>query len=59
MKNLEEEVEKSLERVESKLSVEERSYPDDVQEAVQELKSKHNVSPPSVAPIVSLIIRNY
>lgn len=44
MKVLEEEVEKSIQREESRLDAEEHSYPDDVQKAVQELKSKHNVS---------------
>lgn len=44
MKALEEEVEKSLQREESILDAEEQKYPDDVQKAVQELKSKHNVS---------------
>jgi len=44
MKVLEEDVEKSLQREESKLDAEEEGYPDDVQKVVQELKSKHNVS---------------
>lgn len=43
MKVLEEDVEKSLQREESRLDSEEQSYPDDVQKVVQELKSKHNV----------------
>lgn len=41
---MEEDVEKSLQREESRLDVEEQSYPDNVQKVVQELKSKHNVS---------------
>lgn len=44
MKILEEEVEKSIQREETRLDTEERSYPDDVQQVAQELKSKHNVS---------------
>jgi hypothetical protein len=44
MKVLEEEVEKSIQREESRLDAEEQSYPDHVQKVVQELKSKHNVS---------------
>lgn len=44
MKVLEEDVEKSLQREESRLDAEEQSYPDDVQKVVQELKSKHSVS---------------
>lgn len=44
MKVLEEEVEKSIQREEIRLDAEERSYPDDVQKVVQELKSKHSVS---------------
>jgi glutamine synthetase len=44
MKVLEEDVEKSLQQEESKLNAEEHIYPDDVQKAVQELKSKHGVS---------------
>ena len=44
MKVLEEDVEKSLQQEESKLNAEEHIYPDDVQKAVQELKSKHSVS---------------
>lgn len=46
MKVLEEDVEKSLQREESRLDVEEQSYPEDVQKVVQELKSKHSVSRP-------------
>ena len=48
MKVLEEDVEKSLQREESKLDAEEEGYPDDVQKVVQELKTKHNVSEPLV-----------
>ena len=48
MKVLEEEVEKSIRREESRLGAEEQSYPDDVQKVVQELKSKHNVSKPLI-----------
>lgn len=44
MKALEEEVEKSIQREESRLDAEEHSYSDDIQKVVQELKSKHNVS---------------
>jgi hypothetical protein len=44
MKVLEEDVEKSLQREESRLDAEEQSYPDDVQKALLELKSKHDVS---------------
>lgn len=44
MKVLEEDVEKSLQREESRLDAEEQCYPDNVQKVVQELKSKHNVS---------------
>lgn len=44
MKALEEEVEKSIQREESRLDAEEHSYSDDIQMVVQELKSKHNVS---------------
>lgn len=44
MKVLEEDVEKTLQREESKLDAEEEGYSDDVQKVVQELKSKHNVS---------------
>jgi len=43
MKVLEEEVEKSIQREESRLDAEEQGYPDGVQKVVQELKSKHNV----------------
>lgn len=43
MKVLEEDVEKSLQREESRLDAEEQIYPDDTQKVVQELKSKHNV----------------
>jgi hypothetical protein len=44
MKVLEEDVEKSLQREESRLDAEEQTYPDDIQKVAQELKSKHNVS---------------
>ena len=44
MKALEEEVEKSIQREENRLDAEEHSYPDDIRKAMQELKSKHNVS---------------
>ena len=44
MKVLEEEVEKSIQREESRLDAEEQCYPDNIQKVVQELKSKHNVS---------------
>jgi hypothetical protein len=54
MKVLEEDVEKSLQREESRLDAEEQSFPDDVQKVVQDLKSKHNVSANYVGPIVSL-----
>jgi len=48
MKVLEEEVEKSIKREESRLNAEEQIYPDDVQKAVQELKCKHNVRKPPI-----------
>lgn len=48
MKILEEDVEKSLQREESKLDAEEEGYPDNVQKVVQELKSRHNVSESSI-----------
>ena len=54
MKVLEEDVEKSLQREESRLDAEEQSFPDEVQKAVQELKSKHNVRENSTAPEVLL-----
>jgi hypothetical protein len=44
MKVLEEDVEKSLQREESRLDAEEQIYPDDIQKVAQELKSKHIVS---------------
>lgn len=43
MKVLEEEIEKSIRREESRPDAEEQGYPDDVQKVVHELKSKHNV----------------
>jgi hypothetical protein len=58
MKTLEEDVEKSLQREESKLDAEEQSYPDDVQKVAQELKSKYNVSIYFVASVVPLTTGN-
>lgn len=57
MKVLEEDVEKSLQREESRLDAEEQSYPDNVQKVVQELKSKHNVSTHSIILAISLTAR--
>lgn len=58
MKVLEEDVEKSLQREESRLDAEDQSYPDDVQKVMQELKAKHNVSTHAMTSAVSLTTRH-
>lgn len=59
MKALEEEVEKSIKREESRSNVEEQSYPDDVQKVVQELKCKHNVRKPLIHACRSIDSRGF
>lgn len=59
MKVLEEDVEKSLQREGNRLDSEEQSYPEDVKQVMQELKSKHNVSTHSVASDLLLTTGNF